>query len=576
MAGWLVLVSVGVLLALLIHGRTPPAVLFATWAGAFLLTGLVDEKTMLMNYTNPALITLLVLLLISVALERSAILDLLSERLCRGRTSIAILKLSSVTAFFSAFLNNTAVVGSLLNVVCKQKHIAPSKLLIPLSYASIIGGVTTLVGTSTNLIVNSFVINAGLPAIHMFDFAFVGLPITLLCILALVIFGKLLPENISTEQDSGQRYFLEAILTSNSPLIGKSIEENRLRTLEGLFLLEIARDGRLITPVTPDEILQENDTLVFTGEIEKFHILQKFPGLQVFGNHANELLKSNLAEVIISNDSELSGRTLQEVDFRTMFSAGVVGIRRGERRLTGQLGRIPLKVGDSLLLAISSDFIQHRNIDRNFHLLGNIPVRPKLSLFQSIVSFGGFALAILLSAMNIIPLLNSLLMLLAILLLSKIVTLSELRRRFPFELMIIIGSALTLAQAMQSSGAADLIANLITAVFDGHGQYGALIGIMLMTVMLTEIITNNAAAALAFPIALSAANALGVDPKPFIMAVAYGASACFMIPFGYQTHLMVYSPGHYRTTDFIKIGVIISTLYISTAIILIPIFFPFQ
>ncbi|WP_375058167.1 SLC13 family permease [Zobellella sp. DQSA1] len=575
MSAYLVLASIGALLALLIQGRFSPAVLFTSWAVGYVLLGVVEQQALLNSFSNPALITLLVLMLVSLALERSPLLDRFSHALLKGRESMASLRLMGVTATLSAFLNNTAVVGSLLGVISRQRYIPASRLLIPLSYASIFGGVTTLIGTSTNLVVNSFVVNAGLPALGMFQFAVVGVPVALLCLLGLLFSARLLPKHRMQDRETAQAYFLEAQVMQGSPLIGQSIEANQLRSLDGLFLLELVRQERLISPVSPDEILLEGDILVFTGEVEKVQALQRFPGLQVFGAQADDLLASNLVEVVISNESELAKRTLREVDFRTMFNAGVVGIRRGQRRLTGQLGQIPLKVGDSLLLAVGADFTQHRNIDRNFHILNGTPLRPKLSNRQSLLAFSGFGTVIALAALGLVPLLNGLLVLLAALLLTRILTLSELRRRFPFELMLIIGSALTVAKGLESSGGAALVADTMRSLFDGYGVYGAFVGVFLITLVLTETVTNNAAAALAFPIGLSTAQAFGADPMPFIMAVAFGASACFMVPFGYQTHLMVYSPGRYRMLDYLKAGLPISLLYSAGVIALVPVMFPF-
>ncbi|GAA3705509.1 SLC13 family permease [Oceanisphaera sediminis] len=574
MSAYLVLASIGALLALLIQGRVPPAVLFTSWAVGYVLFGVAEQQALLSSFSNPALITLLVLMLVSLALERSPLLDRVSDTLLKGRESMASLRLMGLTAFLSAFLNNTAVVGSLLGVISRQRYIPASRLLIPLSYASILGGVTTLVGTSTNLVVNSFVINAGLPPLGMFQFTLVGLPVALICILGLMFSTRLLPQNRVQDQETPQSYFLEAQVMADSPLIGKSIEDNQLRNLNGLFLLEILRHDRLLSPVSPDEVLQQGDVLVFTGEVEKVQALQRFPGLQLFGNGVDRLLASNLVEVVIANESELANRTLREVDFRTLFNAGVVGIRRGRRRLTGKLGQIPLRVGDSLLLAVGPDFTDQRNIDRNFHVLSGSLQRPKLRKNQSLLAFCGFGVVIALAAAGLVPLLNGLLVLLAALLVTRILTLSELRRRFPFELWLIIGSALTVAKALESSGGAQLVADAVRSVCSGYGVYGAFIGVFVITLILTEVVTNNAAA-LVFPIALSTASAFGADTMPFIMAVAFGASACFIIPFGYQTHLMVYSPGRYRMTDYLKAGLPISLLYSAGVIILVPLMFPF-
>ncbi|SEQ02604.1 Di-and tricarboxylate transporter [Ectothiorhodospira magna] len=575
MTAWVVLFSIAGLLAALISGRVRPAVAFVTLAGAYLLLGVVDTPTLLQQYTNPALVTLLLLLLVSLALERSPLLDWLSQRLLHGRESTATARLMGASALLSAFLNNTAVVAAFLGAISRQQRIAPSRLLIPLSYASILGGVTTLVGTSTNLVVNSFALGTGGFELGMFQFALVGVPVALITFGVLLWCARALPHHRPEDTEDKLSYFLAADLQPGSEMVGKSIEENQLRNLDGLYLLEIERDHRLISPVGPDEVLQAGDTLVFTGEVSKVQTLQRFPGLKLFGDQADDLLATNLVEVVISHESELAGRTLQAVDFRSMFNAGVAGIRRGGKRLEGQLGQIPLRVGDCLLLAVGNDFRQQRNIDRNFHLLSGSFKRPQLNRTQSLLTLGGFATVIGLAALELLPLFHGLLLLLGGLLLGRVLSPVELRRRFPFELWMIIGSALAIAQGLEHSGAAALIAQGIQTLFAGHGVYAAFVGCYLLTLLLTETVTNNAAAALAFPVAWSTAQAFGVDPMPFIMAVAYGASACFLIPYGYQTHLMVYTPGRYRISDFLKTGLPVSLTYSAGVLLLTPWVFPF-
>ncbi|WP_209019953.1 SLC13 family permease [Allopusillimonas soli] len=576
MTAWLVLASVGILLAVLIHGRVPAAIAFTVLAGIYLLAGLIQASAYLASFSNSALATLVVLLLVSIALERSPILGQLSRLLIRpGSATRAVFRLSGASVLASAFVNNTAVVGAFLGMVTHQRRIAPSKLLIPLSYASILGGICTLVGTSTNLVVNSFAVNAGLPALAMFQFTWVGVPVALVCLVVLALSARLLPVRETDSKRDAHAYFVEALIAADSPMAGKTIEANGLRNLDGLFLVEILRGGRLISPVGPETVLEPEDQLLFTGEVQKLQTMRQFKGLHVFGAPASSLLASNLVEVVISNESELAGRTLREVDFRTMFDAGVVAIRRGERRLTGQLGRIPLRVGDSLLLATGPDFRQHRNLDRNFHILNGDGLRPHLGRWQNRLVTGGFALVIALSALNWLPLLQGMMVLLALLLASGVLSLSEIRRRFPFELVLIIGSALAMATVLETSGAAALIAGGIRYVFQDYGVMGAFVGVYLMTLALTELVTNNAAAALAFPIALSTARAFGVDPTAFVMVVAYGASAGFLMPFGYQTHLMVYSAGHYRMGDFVRVGLPVSIAYSVCVLLLVPLVFPF-
>ncbi|KFC51328.1 carboxylate transporter [Halomonas sp. SUBG004] len=576
MTPWAVLLSITLLLVLLISGKVKPAIAFVSLAAGYLLVGFIDTSTLLVQYTNPALATLLLLLLVSLALERSPLLDWLSQHLLKGHPKLATARLMGSTAVLSAFLNNTAVVAAFLGAITRQQGIAPSRLLIPLSYASILGGITTLVGTSTNLVVNSFNLNASGSELGMFQFSLVGIPVALITLAVLLWRANALPP--PPPRGHGRKafvFFWPPMWKPNPPMIGKSIEQNGLRSLDGLYLLEIERQGRLISPVAPDEQLQADDTLVFTGEVSKVQALQRFPGLNLFGHQADNLLATNLVEVVISHESELAGKTLQDVDFRSMFSAGVVGIRRGDKRLEGQLGKIPLRVGDCLLLAVSADFRQHRNLDRNFHLLSGSFTRPQLNRKESLITLGGFATVISLAAANWLPLFHGLLILLGALLLLKVISMAELRRRFPFELWLIIGSALAIAQALENSGAAALLADGMQAVFSGYGIYAAFIGCYLLTLVLTETVTNNAAAALAFPIAWSTAHAFGADPLPFVMAVAYGASACFLIPFGYQTHLMVYSPGRYKITDFFKIGLPVSLTYSAAVLLMTPLVFPF-
>jgi di/tricarboxylate transporter len=574
MAAALTLLSVVVLLGLLVHGRLSAAVLFSLWAAGYFLFGLIDEKALLSSYANPALATLILLLLVSLALERSVLLERMTNRLLSGRESMANIKLMGVASVFSAFLNNTAVVGILLGAISRQKHIPASRLLIPLSYASILGGITTLVGTSTNLVVNSFAVGNQLAPIGMFQLAWVGVPVALACIVVISISARWLPRHNADAEESNQPYFLEARVSQASPLAGRSIEANGLRHLNGLFLLEIERAGRMIAPVGPEEVLEEDDVLLFTGEVTKFQALQHIRGMEVFGTRSDALLNANLVEAIVTSESELTNKTLRDVDFRTMFDAGVVGIRRGDKRLQGQLGRVQLKAGDCLLLAIGADFAQRRNIDRNFHVLGDSLLRPRLDGRQSALALGGFGLVIASSAMGLMGLLPGLMILMGVFLATKLLTLAELRRRFPFELLMVIGSALALAKGLENSGGAQLVANAMRDAFEGYGVYGALVGVYLLTLVLTELVTNNAAAALAFPIALATARAFGVDPTAFVMVVAYGASACFLLPFGYQTHLMVMAPGRYRTTDFLKTGLPVSVTYSVVVLALTPWFFP--
>ncbi|MCB1957522.1 MAG: SLC13 family permease [Rhodocyclaceae bacterium] len=576
MIAWAVLAALFLLVVVLVSGRLSPTMAFPTWAGGFYLAGVISETELLQSYANPALAALVLLMLVSLALERAPVLEQLAGRLLEGGERGAVVRLSSSAALFSAFLNNTAVVGTLLGVVSSQGRHAPSRLLLPLSFGAILGGIVTLVGTSTNLVVNSFVVAAGLPPLQMFDFAWVGVPVALLCLATLAFSYRLLPVRRPVDGRAAQRYFLEARVVEGAPLIGRSIEQNRMRNLEGLFLTEILRQGRLLSPVGPDEVIEAGDLLIFTGEVDQVQVLERFEGLELFGHRADALLRANLVEAVIASGSELTNRTLKDLDFRSMFDAGVVAIRRGDRPMTGQLGRIPLREGDALLLATGPDFAQHRNIDRNFHVLGATPLRPRLSAGETRMALGGFAAVVLAAACQWLPLIAGLMVLIGVLVARGVLTFAEMRRRFPFDLILVIGSALALARALEASGAAGMLADAVAALTGGGGPWFALLGIYLLTVMLTEVISNAAAAALVFPLAIGTARALGVHELPFVMTLAYAASACFLTPFGYQTHLMVYSPGHYGMRDFLRAGLPVALVYGASVLLLVPLAFPFQ
>lgn len=572
---WLALLCVPVLLVVLISGRIAPVHAFAGLASIFLLTGIIDSSAFLSSFSNSALITLVLLLMASLAVEQSPLLEYLSDKIIDNNEKTSYLRLSATTTLLSAFMNNTAVVSAFLPAITRQQRIAPSRLLIPLSFASILGGVMTLIGTSTNLVVNSFVVDAGLPALGMFSFIWVGVPIALACLAMLYFQLRLLPKNGNESIDIKNSYFLTAEVSPDSDLAGKTIAESGLQRLEDLYLLEIRRDKHLISPVGPHERILPGDHLIFTGSIHNLGALQGVGGLNILGENAADILASNLVEVVVAYESDLVNKTLQDIPFRQLYNAGVVALRRGRKRLTGPLGRIPLRVGDSLILAVGGDFATQPDIEKDFHILTTMEMPSRMGKRQGIIVVSAFAAAVLAATLQILPLLEALLVLLGFYLAAGYLTFSDIKRRFPLELLIIIGSAIAVSKGMESSGATLLIGRFMQYAFQDNNVYVAFIGIFFMTVITTEIITNNAAAALATPIALSTASALDVSAMPFIMAVAYGASACFIMPFGYQTHLMVYSPGRYVVGDYIRVGVPITAVYSVVVLTLVPVFFPF-
>ena len=568
---WLVGGSLILLLVLLVRNSIKPSMLFGSLVISYYLFDLLSLEKMLNNFVNPALVSLVLLLLIGMALEKTLFIGLISQKLFNASLGQSLFKMTFFTALSSAFLNNTAVVASMMSVVKQNRFHAPSKLLIPLSYAAIFGGVITLIGTSTNLIVNGLMIERGLEPLGLFDFVYVGVPIMVAGIGVLLLVVRFLPEyKHELKQES---YFIEATIAPKSALIGKSIKDNGLRNLEYLFLTELVRQGHVYSPVGPDELLQEGDILLFSGDVKEIKILEKFSGLKIEYHHHSKI--GNLIEVVVSHESTLIGEQIKHSNFRTKFDAAVVAIKRGNQKLSGKIGEIILQAGDSLVLATGSEFYQHDNLKKNFYFMSPLRLSQKLNTFHSWIALGGFLGVVLASALGAIALIKGLFFLLIAYVVLGYLELGEMKRRFPYDIVLIVGSALGISAVIVDSGLSSVLANALHVGFSGFGVYGAFISVYLLAFILTEIITNNASAALAFPIAYTTALGLDVNMAPFMMAVAYGASASFMTPYGYQTNLMVASAGGYSFKTFIKSGFFVSIAYSLVALILIPLFFPF-
>ncbi|GEB70924.1 Putative sodium/sulfate symporter [Pseudoalteromonas carrageenovora] len=570
------LVLTGIMLTLvgcLFGTRINPAWLFVSAIGTSYLTGLIDLENMLVNYANPSLITLVLLVLVSTAIEKTTLIQKLSQSLSKGSLVKSVTKLGLSTAFLSSFTNNTAVVASLITAIKDNPNHSPSKLLLPLSYTAILGGTITLIGTSTNLIVNGFAVDAGMAPLGFFDFTLVGIGALSVGLITILVMLKYLPDNGKSDQEVIP-FYLEGKVQSGSKLIGRTVEENGLRDLKDLFLAEIIRGDERIYAVTPQQIIRQNDVLLFVGDIKSVPLLTRFDGLKVVhDNHQKDI--EHLVEVVVSQSSKFIGKTVKEARFREQFHAAVIAIRRGHDRLQGGLGQVQLQAGDSLILAPGKNFYSLPNLKREFVYISGLDLQTHLAPKQSNIVLLSFAAVLGLSIFSVVPLVKGLLVLLIGLMLSGTIKLNEVKRRFPLELLVVVGSAIGLAKLMIGTGLAGQISSALFMVLGDFGPYGAFIAIFLMTVLFTELITNNAAAALSFPVAYSLAVGFNVDPLPFIMAVAFGASASFISPFGYQTNLMVYSAGNYRLKDYIVMGLPLSIIYSITVLTLIPLVFPF-
>lgn len=563
---------VGWLLVSLILTRWPVPWIFSSSMLACYLLGLVDTETVLAKAANEGVLTLVLLMLVSVGLERLPWLSVLSQRLLVPSQGKSILRLSALTTVFSAFVNNTAVVATLASTVRKSRHHSPSRLLLPLSYAAILGGTLTLIGTSTNLIVSSFLQDATGTGLRFFAFLPVALPAVVAGVAAMFIFRKRLPDKGKGGLQIDD-YLIEAEVMNTSRLIGKTIQENGLRDLGELFLVELVRGDQLLSPVAPSQRIEAGDKLIFSGDVTRVGHLERFSGLRLFAVDQG-LLSSNMTEAIIMPNAAVAGLTIKESLFRARFDAAVVGLKRDGERLSGKLGAIRLQPGDSLMLAVGPDFAQRSNLNKNFLIVDNAIDTSSLSLGKSSYLTLAFILCIALAGVGLMSLLKGLGFMLAVMLVLGVVSGSDLRRRFPFEMWLIITSALTVSQALTNTGLIELAVTGLDPLLANVPPLVAIIMVYAITLLLTELMTNNAAAALMFPLAYTLALRSGVDPMAFVMAVAFGASASFLTPFGYTTNLMVQNLGGYRRADYLRFGTPVSIVYSVVVLTLIPIVFP--
>ena len=568
----LIALIVAALIAMLILSRLSPALLFTVAMSACVLVGAIDIKTVLAKATNEGLVTLIMLLLVSIGLERLPWLLSLSNLLVSRSLPSTLLSLSGLTMLFSAFVNNTAVVATLAGALRKNSHHPAGQILLPISYAAILGGTLTLIGTSTNLIVSSFLEDVTGSGIGFFAFLPVALPAALAGLVVMMMARSALP---SAPRDAlpVNDFLIEMEVADDSRLIGKSIAENGLRDLGDLFLVEVVREGRLLTPVSPGEQLEAGDRPIFSGDVSSVGLLERFHGLRSFALDEG-LLGSNLTEVVLLPGATVIGRTIKESEFRSRFDAAVVGVHRDGERLSGRLGDIMLRAGDSLMLAVGPDFQKRSNLSRNFLVVDDTVSSHSLPAGKGLAVVLSMMLVIALSVIGWLSLATGLMFLLLMMLGLGLLSAADLRRRFPFEIWLIVASALAVSQAVMDSG---LMANAMaffSPLVTSLPPMLMLILVYLLTLFLTEVMTNNAAAALMFPVGYTIALTAGVEPMAFVMAVALGGSASFLTPFGYTTNLMVQNLGGYSRGDYVRFGWPVSLAYSTVVLMLLPRVFP--
>ena len=615
-------VLVGVLVALA-RGWSRPDVLMLGGLAAVMTLGFFSDRLptpdeAVAGFGSEALVTVGLLFVVAAAITRTGALRRVALPLL-GRPSTAAgaqARLILPVAGLSAFLNNTPVVAMCLDEVrafARRVGVKPSKLFLPLSYASILGGVCTLVGTSTNLIVNGLHREDTGASLGMFGFAWVGVPCLVVGVAYLLTVGRwLLPDREDPLAGGDARSWTSEVrVPEGSPHAGQSIEDAGLRSLSGLFLTRVERDGVALPAVGPEEVLRAGDLLVFAGDLARMTDLRADRGLEPVTDHPPEPLEAAgpseatpprsrpasspsqpapppaaekaprrgvvLVEAVVAPACPLVGRGIREGRFREVYDAAVLAVSRDGQRIEGKPGDVVLRVGDGLLLESRAGFVARQRRGRDFFLVTGMPDAAPPRHERAWLA-GGILVAMVLSvAVLNVPMLAAALWAAGLLWLTRCVTGGEARRSIDWEVLVVIGAAIGLGKAAISSGlAASVGGGLVDAVVSvGGGPWLALIAVYAATSVFTEVVSNNATAVLMYPIATAAAAGLGADPLPFVMALAVAASASFATPIGYQTNLMVYGPGGYRFGDYLRVGVPMNLAIGATACVLTPLMFPF-
>lgn len=579
------LVLMGVLSALALTRIAADLVLMSALA-LLLVLGVLEPAQALAGFANPGVITIAMLYVVAAGLQETGAVQWLARLLLgHPRTeSGALLRLVAPTGVLSAFLNNTAVVVMFMPAIqdwARRLGMPASKLLLPLSYAAILGGSCTLIGTSTNLVVDGLLQSQLGISLGLFEIAWVGVPVLLVGGAFLVLVGhRLLPDRggVTEKLEQAREYGVEMEVVAGGPIVGRTIAEAGLRALNAGYLAEIDRGGRLMTVVEPDRTLMAGDHLYFIGAPECAAELRRIQGLVPSSAGVHKLQLQNhqrcLVEVVLGPEFTGLGDSIRESRFRTRFNAVILSVSRRGQRISGKLGDIRLHMGDTLLLETSQQFVEHYRFRRDFLLLSPLNDSTPPDFHKAPRALAILGLLVTLSATGMLSIMEAALLAAGGMILSGCLTASRARRSIDLPVLVVIAAALALGSALTVTGAADWVAQAL----QGAGPLSpwlALALVYLITTAFTEFITNNAAAVLMFPIAVAVAEQLGVSVLPFAVVVMFAASASFITPLGYQTNLMVYGPGRYRFTDYMRVGIPLNILVAAVVIGLVPLVWHF-
>lgn len=585
--GWTVVGVIGFVLALLIITSYSVDLILLAGLGFLIITGIVSPEDALAGFSNEGVLTVAALYVVAAGLKETGAIQYITQKIMGDTNTVrgAQARIMGPVMVMSAFMNNTPIVASFIPALehwSKKTQIPVSKILIPLSYAAILGGTCTLIGTSTNLILNGLLLEEeSVRSLGLFEPALIGIPCAIAGFFYLLIFGdKLLPsrgEAFQTFQDT-REYTIEMLVPVGSPLARKTIQEAGLRQLPGLYLVEILREGAILPVVGPNQRLRINDRLIFAGIVDSIADLQNIQGLTPATDQVFKLdtPRQNrvLIEAVVSASHPLRGSSIKEGGFRNRYNAVVIAVSRSGVRLKQKVGEIILQTGDTLLIEATNGFLNRFKNSSHFYLISPLEGAPVSNYEKSGTALIILLGMILLAGTGILSMLQAVILACGFMIVGRVIRYSVGIDAIDWKVMIAIACSLGIGSALKTTGVADLVATRLLDFASTHLMLTMLFT-YLLTWILTEMITNNAAAVLVFPIALSITQSIGVDFIPFAIVIIMAASASFSTPLGYQTNLMIYGPGGYRYTDYLKIGLPLNLIVALIALSLIPFFWDF-
>ncbi len=583
---WLAVAVVLANIGLLMFTRYSADLVLMAGVTLLVLLGILKPSEALAGFSNEGMATVGIMYIVVAGLEATGGIAWISRYLFGKPKTIlgAQLRMMLPVAALSAFMNNTPLVAMMIPAVtdwARRFKISPSKLLMPLSHAAVLGGVITIIGTSTNLVVSGLLRSeTDLPPLSLFEQAPLGIAVTLIGITYIAIASRwLLPERqpaVSSLIDF-KEYSVEMIVDNNGAIAGKTIEQAGLRHLSNLYLAEIDRDGDILT-ASPDTVLKANDRLFFVGAVDSVVELNKINGLLPATSQVFKLeeprVRRTLVEAVVSDSSPVTGKSIRESKFRSLYDAVVIAVARNGERLRSKIGDIVLQTGDTLLLETRPSFAEQQRNSRDFYLVSQVENSAPLRHERSLLAFFILVGMILLATFEILPMFQAALLAAGAMLLTRCVSSARARKAVDWSVLIAIAASFGLGKALEVTGAAAVIANGFIQLAQGNAWLSLAV-IYLITMIFTELLSNNGAAALVFPIALATANTLEVNFLPFAIAIMMAASCAFATPIGYQTNLMVYGPGGYRFSDFTRLGLPLNFICMIVSLLLIPLIWRF-